>query len=391
MKKRFVLFTSLILAVMMATAAAADTVDIKAERWLSATGMMIEFKENGTANVTARNGNMTPMTWEKDGNTVRYYFEYKLFGTTQKYYYNYLLSETDGHPQLVSQKKDVILYPESIMRDLLEKAAGMDIGYMETAFGSKLVTDSAEITLNRSAASTTMSAPSGKGTSLSAQKDGNTIFYVTGLISNTGLEEICTGAVYVTFDFGNGKTYWGDAYVDDGENGLVKNLQVLSDGTVYLGAEVPRNVLENAENCRVRLDFDEGMKLIPVCPQAAGYHYEIVLGKDQISSKPAPVKYEKVYFKEFPKLPTPQSYANVYVASSSSSTVNKKLSRATYKFKARDDSLNLKSVVTNYVKEIKKLGFSVKKSGSKWKIKKGKTSMFTVSIESGQIVFKYGK
>lgn len=391
MRKLIYFFTSLILVFMLVAAAIADAIDIKAERWLSATGMSIEFKANGTADVTYKNGKTASMPWEQNGNTIRYYFEYQLFGTTQKYYYNYLLSETDGHPQLVAKKKDVILYPESVMKQLLEQAAGMDVQYKETAFGSKLKRDFVEITIKSSAASTTMSAPSGKGTSISAQKDGNTMFYLTGVVSNTGLEEICVGAAYVTFDFGNGKTYWGEAYVDDGENGLVRDLPVLSNGTIYLGVEVPKSVLKAADSCRVRLDFDDGMKLIPAYPQAAEYHYEIVLGKKDIRTKAAPVKYDMVYFKEFPKLPTPQSYANVYVASSSSSTFNKKLRQATYIFKARDESLKLKSVVKNYVKKIKKLGFSVKKKGSKWKIKKGKTEMFTITIEGSQIVFKYSK
>ena len=320
MRKLIYFFTSLILVFMLVAAAIADAIDIKAERWLSATGMSIEFKANGTADVTYKNGKTASMPWEQNGNTIRYYFEYQLFGTTQKYYYNYLLSETDGHPQLVAKKKDVILYPESVMKQLLEQAAGMDVQYKETAFGSKLKRDFVEITIKSSAASTTMSAPSGKGTSISAQKDGNTMFYLTGVVSNTGLEEICVGAAYVTFDFGNGKTYWGEAYVDDGENGLVRDLPVLSNGTIYLGVEVPKSVLKAADSCRVRLDFDDGMKLIPAYPQAAEYHYEIVLGKKDIRTKAAPVKYDMVYFKEFPKLPTPQSYANVYVASSSSSS-----------------------------------------------------------------------
>lgn len=390
MKKCLILLTILTVVFSAFSFAAADAYDVTADVWMSSDGTTAEFHKDGTVTIHYANGKTDNVTWDMDGNVLKYYYEYELWGTKQKYGITYYISETDGHLQMIHDGNDRILYPKDVMEAVLEQAKGTEINPEQITLGEAISTDFVEIQTDHMMATRKLKSPTvNTGTSRSAQSEGSVLFCLCGNISNTGMEEIRLGTMYVTYILDDGKTYSGGSYTEYDETGLQEKLPVLCDGNLWLYAEIPMDELEKASGCTVRLCFDEDMTMIPLYPEAANYIYDIVVGSEQMKLDEDEIKRNPVFFDDFPSLPTPESFADVYVASSSRSSSGK-TKRGTYKYKAYDDSKTGQDILDAYIKGMEAYpAFSVEKQGTGYTIKEGKKTLMTVHTENNQLIFEY--
>ncbi len=96
-----------------------------------------------------------------------------------------------------------------------------------------------------------------------------------------------------------------------------------------------------------------------------------------------------VYFEDFPTLPTPESFMDAYVSSSSRSSSGKSKS-GKYKFKAHDNEKNGGDLLDAYIKEMEAYpAFSIEKKGSSWTILEGSKTLMTVYVENDTLIFEY--
>ena len=95
---------------------------------------------------------------------------------------------------------------------------------------------------------------------------------------------------------------------------------------------------------------------------------------------------ELVYFEESPSLPVPTSYVDVYQSGHSSSTVNKKVTNLSYRYRPVSSQDQASDMLNGYVEGLKNAGYAVSGSGSSYTVKNGKTKVATLSMNNDQIV-----
>lgn len=390
MKRCLALLTILTVAFSAFSFAAAEKFDVTADVWMASDGMTMEFHKDGTVAIRYANGKTDNVTWDMDGNVLKCYYEYELWGTKQKYGIVYYISETDGHLQIIHDGNDRILYPKDIMEEVLEQAKGKEIHPEQITLGETVSTGFVEIQTDHMMATRKLkSATVNTGISRSPQTEASILFCLCGNISNIGMEEIQLGTMYVTFILDDGTAYSGGSYTEYDDTGLQEKLPVLCDGNLWLYAEIPMAELEKASGCTVRLCFDEDMTMVPLYPEAANYIYDIVIGSEQMKLDEDEIKRNPVFFDDFPSLPTPESFADVYISSSSRSSSGKS-KQGTYKYRAYDDSKTGKDILDAYLKGLEAYpAFSVEKKGNGYTVREGKKTLMTVHVEDNQLIFEY--
>lgn len=390
MKKGLLMLIALSLLVSVLPPAAAGGYDVTSEPWMSSDGTVADFHTDGTVSISYASGKTETVEWDMEGNVLKYYYEYELWGSRQKYAITYLISETDGHLQLIHDANDSILYPKSIMEDILEQAKGQKVNAVQVPLGNAITEEFLEIQTDHMMGTRKLKSATAKGgLSRSSQTDGSILLCLCGKIENTGMEEMQLGGMYVRFILDNGQSFNGGAYAEYDDTGLQKKLPVLCDGNIWFYAEIPLAELEKASGCTVRLSFDEGITMIPLYPEAAAYTYDIIVDGQQMALDEDEIARPVVFFEDFPTLPTPESFMDVYVSSSSRSSSGKS-KRGTYKFKAQDNEKSGGDILDAYIKALEAYpAFSIEKKGSSWTITEGRKTLMTVYAENDTLVFEY--
>lgn len=253
------------------------------------------------------------------------------------------------------------------------------------SLGEEITLEFAKITFDSSLISYSVG---GSGFSSMAQ-DGMRLFSLTGYIENIGGSNLSVANVNAEMIFNGEYTYTAYATIND-SNSYPVSVAPLVNAEYVLYAEIPEALLDKLTNCEVRFSLNEGFASVPESAEAGDHAFVMELDEDTCRATLSAAEEAHIFFPECPILPTPENYAPVYQASSSSSSHNGKVSSIRYGFSVnmgRND--NMKDIYAVYVTKLQTQGFSITNdSGTSCDIYAGGTKLASMSMEGSNLRFE---
>lgn len=272
---------------------------------------------------------------------------------------------------------------ETLSQDINEPET--ESGVDSVALGEKITLDFAEIVFDSVELGYSVG---GSGISATAQ-DGMRLFSLTGSIENIAGSNLSVANVNAEMIFNGEYTYTAKATIQDSRSYPV-SVAPLASAEYVLYAEIPEALLDKLGTCEVRFSLNEEFASVPASADTGDHIFRIELDEDACKAVLAAAEEPHIFFQECPVLPTPENYAPVYQASSSSSSLNGKVSSIRYGFAVqmqRND--DMKDIYATYLAKLQALGFSVANdTGSGCDIYAGGTKLASLSVESGRLQFE---
>lgn len=228
----------------------------------------------------------------------------------------------------------------------------------------------------------------GDGFSSTAQ-DGMRYFSVVGKIENIGGSALSVGSLNAEMTFNGEYTYKAQATINNSRSYPV-SVAPLVNAEYVVYSEIPESLLEMLSTCEVRFSLNEDFASYPTASDAGDYNFQMVLDEDTCKAALAASEQVSIFFAECPILPTPENYSPVYQSSSSSSSVNGKVSSIKYGFSLRAGrGGDLKDIYATYIAKLQEAGFTISKdTGSGCDISAAGTRLASVSVDSSRIQFE---
>lgn len=251
--------------------------------------------------------------------------------------------------------------------------------------GEKITMDFAEFTFDSVELGYSVG---GSGISTTAQ-DGMRLFSLTGSIENIGGSNLSVANVNAEMTFNGEYTYTARATINDSKSYPVSVAPLVSAEYV-LYAEIPEALMDKLGTCEVRFSLNEDFASVPESADEGDYAFVMELDEPACQAALTAAEEAHIFFQECPILPTPENYAPVYQSTSSSSSVNGKVSSIRYGFSVqmmRND--DVKDIYATYLAKVQELGFSVvNDTGSGCDIYAGGTKLASVSVEGSNLRFE---
>lgn len=324
---------------------------IVSENWkgLSADSSTFSFSQDGTGSLTYSNGGGLDTTWQLNASQLT--VSYELYG---KRSVTYTFEQKDGYYVLSVPDNGGYLVRESDLDTLLSEGRS-DIETYPVQFDEKLMLGFADITFNTAQVTSTISSKNG---SYMPAAEGTQYFCVVGKISNGSSRALPVNNMSVEFTFDDAYTFSGAVTMDQAGE-LTSQLPPVSDGILYLYAQIPDNLVKSFKTCSVVISFNDNLAARPMMLKDGSFLFSLAMDESIcILAKKGPVR-ETVYFEECPILPVPTSYADVFQSGSNVSSTNGKTTRIVYRYMVRGNNLKIDQVLSAYVDELTALGFSV--------------------------------
>lgn len=228
----------------------------------------------------------------------------------------------------------------------------------------------------------------GSGISTTAQ-DGMLLFSLNGSIQNTGGSNLSVANICAEMIFNGEYTYKANATINDSRSYPV-SVAPLANAEYVLYAEIPEALLEMLETCQVHFSLNDGFASVPESAKSSDHAFVMELDEDACAAALKSTEEAHIFFQECPILPTPENYAPVYQASSSSSSRNGKVTSIRYSFAVQmqrnDDP---KEIYATYLAKVQALGVSVANdSGSNCDIYAGGTKLASLAVEGSKLQFE---
>lgn len=223
----------------------------------------------------------------------------------------------------------------------------------------------------------------------SVSQDGMRYFSLIGTVENTSGTTISVANINSEIQFNGEYTYKASATIKDSKSYPV-SVAPLAKAEYILYAEVPDTLFEILSTGEVHFSLNDGFSSMPASPDNGDHIFVISLDEEVCSTALASAEVANIFFEECPALPTPENYAPVYQASSTTSSRNGVVTAITYRYSVSPGrSDNMKDVYTSYVEKILQLGFAVNNdTGSSCEIYSSGTKLATVSVENSLLQFE---
>lgn len=271
--------------------------------------------------------------------------------------------------------------PQTVQQETQESQAAQETEKTGEfiALGQDIHLDFAKI--NFSSAAITYSA-GGSHLSYTAQ-DGMRMFCLTGTIENTGGSSLPVANIRAEMVFNGAYTYTAKATILDSKSFPI-SLPPLTTSDYCIYAEIPETLLDVFSTCDVRFSLNSGFDPVPDSVSSGEYTYQISLNEETCKAVLNNLAQAHDYFDECPILPTPENYFPVYQASSSSSSVNGKISSIRYSYSVmpgRND--DIKEIYNAYIVRLNEAGFGIQSdSDSVSDVYSGGTKLVSISVSA---------
>lgn len=223
----------------------------------------------------------------------------------------------------------------------------------------------------------------------SMSQDGMRYFSLIGTVENTSGTAISVANINAEIQFNGEYTYKASATITDSMSYPV-SVAPLAKAEYILYAEVPETLLEILSTGEVHFSINEGFSSTPASPDTGDHVFVISLDEGACSAALASSEVANIFFEECPALPTPENYAPVYQASSSTSSRNGVVTAITYRYSVSPGrSDNMKDIYASYAEKIQQIGFAVNNdTGSGCEIYSAGTKLAAVSVENSLLQFE---
>lgn len=253
------------------------------------------------------------------------------------------------------------------------------------SFGDVIELDFAKITFH----SAELGYSVGGSSFSPVSQDEMRFFSLVGTVENTSGTAISVANINAEIQFNGEYTYKASATIKDSKSYPV-SVAPLAKAEYILYAEVPDTLLEILTTGEVHFSINDGFSSTPASANTGDHVFVISLGEDICSTALASSSVASIFFEECPILPTPENYAPVYQASSSTSSRNGVVTAITYRYAVslgRTDSA--KDIYTAYVEKIQQLDLMVNNdTGSGCEIYSAGTKLATISVENSLLQFE---
>lgn len=387
MRKLFSFLTALMLALSAFTvASAAPDVSalLTAEPWTNTIGSKLNFKTNGTGTLVGTAGNVTDFTYKIAGDSITY--SYKYWGnfsidTTV------VMGEENGIAYLcvgnAGPLTSAAWYPESKI-DAVRQMAQEKFETYTIPFGEEIDLGFLKLTPTRMQNTGRISGNKEFGTSYLAP-DGNTYVVLYGNIQNTGNRELNLENICCELTLDNGQTYSASGssiYQDD----LEEILPPMGKGEFFANFIVPVSEAKAFKSGKVILSMKEGLTSNISFAGFGDFIFELQIDETMAKATQTEPARAKVYFKESPALPTPESYAECFQSGSRVSSSNGKVSKISYSFQGFGSS-GLMDIFNAYKEGLKADGYTVSSGTKSFTVSMNGKKLAEVTLNSSAIDF----
>lgn len=359
---------------VFATANAATSVasTLTAEPWKNALGSTLNFNSNGTGTLVGPAGNVTEFTYKTSGNSATYSYKYWGNFTLDT---TVVLGEENGIAYLCLNNAGPLTsaswYPQSQI-DTVRQMAQERFEPYSIPFGEEIDLGFLKLTLTHMQNTGRITGGKQSSTSYLAS-DGHTYVVLFGTIRNTGNRELNLKNVRCELTLDNGKLYSSSGAVIYQEE-LKDVLPPMGTGEFFAYFNVPAAEAKAFKTGNVVLSLKDGLTSNISFAGFGDFIFSLEIDEAMARASQKEPAREKVYFKESPALPTPESYADCYQSSSNVSSSNGKVTKIRYSFRSFGTS-DLTDIYNAYKDGLKKDGYTVS----------GSTKSFTVSMNGKKL------
>lgn len=333
---------------------------------MAADSSIYRFYPGGTGSMEFSAGGGLDTTWRLDGNQLT--VEYEFYG---KHAFTYALEQKDGYNVLNYDNGNGYFFRESD----LEKVLAEGHGQLETypiQFNETLTLGFADITFQ--APQITSIISSANGTFIPAA-EGTQYFCIVGRITNRSSRALPVSNMSVEFTFDDNYTFTGGTPMDQAGS-LSTELPPVSDGILYLYAQIPDTLVKSFKTCSAVISLNDHLATKPMMLKDGNFIFGLAMDENLCAlAKKGPAR-ETAYFDECPVLPVPTSYMDVYQSGSNVSSTNEKTTRIVYRYSVRGNSLTIENALATYIEELAALGFTVNNDT----VFAGKTQLATLTL-----------
>ncbi len=342
---------------------------LTAEPWKNAVGSTLNFKTDGTGTLVGPAGDVTNITYKVSGNKITYSFKYwgDLSLDTVV-----VMGEEKEIPYLVVGSEGSLTsaawYPASKIGTVRQMAQEKLEAY-GIPFGEEIDLGFLKLTLTHMQNTSRITG----GRSSYMASEGETFVVLFGVIENTGSRELNLGNIGCELSLDNGKTYSAEGssiYQED----LQEKLPPMGKGEFFARFAVPVDEAKVFKTGKVLLSMKDGLTSNVSFAGFGDFVFELQIDEAMAAASQAEILREKVYFKESPALPTPESYADCFSSSSNVSSSNGKVTKIRYSFQGYG-SASLTDIYNAYKNGLKEDGYTIS----------GGTKTFTVSMNGKKL------
>lgn len=331
--------------------------------WSCTDGSSLSLSNDGTGRYVNKNDKEFDISWSLDGQTLS--FTYDFFGIRTET----LTLSADGQSLTSPDSSHIyVLDGKAAEKELpgylLPLGEAIDLGFVSMTLKDVVVLREVR--------------PATAGT-VWPERTGKKYLCLVGEVTNTGpvtlkLDNLCA-------EVWTDKYHFSAKFLGLSDNMTKTTVDPAVTMPLYIGAEVPDEVLMQTKTCDALLAVNEDAAMVAAL-ERADFVFRFHLNAETLSKARAYAQGKKdVFFEESPALPQPSRYLDVKELWRKDEATTSKPNRVEYTFKPNQDEVTAEQILKEYRQGLEADGYGIRNEKNRFVVYSGKIMLAEVEAD----------